>query len=131
MANEERTRPTPPKSAPVGPPSRRKKSNRRFISTILIFLLITGLVFFAIKYYQTRKEADNLSNPQTAAAQQTTDLVNKVSKLVELPTGQTPTVATVTDINKLKGQAFFMAAHNGDKVLIYTQSKKAILYRPS
>jgi len=57
-------------------------------------------------------------------------LVKEVGQLIELPK-ETPTVATITDENKLKDQAFFANAKNGDKVLIFTNSKKAILYRPS
>jgi hypothetical protein len=47
-----------------------------------------------------------------------------------LPAEQ-PTVATVSDITKLKDQAFFNNAKNGDKVLIFKNTKKAIIYRPS
>jgi len=42
-----------------------------------------------------------------------------------------PTIATVEDRKKLTDQIFFKNARNGDKVLMYTQSKKAILYRRS
>jgi hypothetical protein len=47
-----------------------------------------------------------------------------------LPT-EKPTIATVENTKKLTSQAFFKNARNGDKVLMYTQTKKAILYRPS
>jgi len=36
----------------------------------------------------------------------------------------------VSDISKLQGQAFFASAKNGDKVLIYSKAKQAILYDP-
>ncbi|MBI5357887.1 hypothetical protein HZB74_03515 [Candidatus Saccharibacteria bacterium] len=51
--------------------------------------------------------------------------------MVEVPQGEEPTIATVQDVSKLQNQAFFKNAQNGDKVLIYSQAKKAILYRPS
>jgi hypothetical protein len=59
------------------------------------------------------------------------DVVTKVGKLVELPPGEAPTVATVSDLAPLKSQEFFKDAQIGDKVLIFGAAKKAILYRPS
>ena len=61
----------------------------------------------------------------------TEQVVQAVSKLVAIPTGQMPTVATVTDLAPLAGQAFFKDAQVGDKVLIFSAAGKAILYRPS
>jgi hypothetical protein len=48
-----------------------------------------------------------------------------------LPSGETPTLATVTDVSKLKGQAIFSNAQNGDKVLVYVKAQKIIVFRPS
>jgi len=41
-----------------------------------------------------------------------------------------PTVFTVSDVGKLKNQAFFQNAQNGDRVLVYANQKEAILYSP-
>jgi hypothetical protein len=70
-------------------------------------------------------------NPQAVAQKETEALVAKVGKLVVLPAGETPTIATVSDPEALKDQAFFASAVKGDKVLIYTTAKKAILYSVS
>lgn len=64
-------------------------------------------------------------------ANQIQQVLAQVSKLIVLPSGETPTVATITDISKLTGQDFFKLAHNGDQVLIYPQSRRVYLYSPS
>jgi hypothetical protein len=68
---------------------------------------------------------------QNAATKEAESLVEKVGKLMSLPTDEKPTVATVSDSTKLGSQPFFKSAKNGDRVLIYASEKKAILYRPS
>jgi len=82
-------------------------------------------------YSQYKKTQALLTNPSATANAEAKQLVNEVGKLMVLPTVEQPTVATVSDITKLADQPFFANAKNGDKVLIYTQSKKAILYRES
>ena len=58
-------------------------------------------------------------------------LISHVGDHMLLPVGETPTLATVSDLHALEGQAFFKNAREGDKVLMYLVSKRAILYRPS
>lgn len=96
---------------------------------IIILLIIAAASSFA--YYRSQQQLKTLqSTPQEIASNQVKNLVQKVGKLVALPEGEEPTVATITDIEKLKGQTFFANAQNGDKVLIYQGAKKAFLYRP-
>ena len=83
--------------------------------------------YFYNKYQDAQKA---LSNPQKKADEEVKSLVRKVGKLIELPK-ETPTVATVTEKKKLIDQPFFAKAENGDKVLIFPNAKKAILYRPA
>lgn len=69
---------------------------------------------------------------QQIQAQEAAALVEKVSALMIVPTGETPVVATVTDAQSLKeGQAFYQDAENGDVLLVYSTAQRAILYRPS
>lgn len=56
-------------------------------------------------------------------------IVERVRRLMKIPE-DAPTVATVTDPDKLKNQAFFAKAKLGDKVLIFSVGKKVILYDP-
>lgn len=110
---------------------RKMNRNQRALLALIILLAIVG-GFFAYKYNQASNEAKRLTaSPQEAARKEVADISAKVGKLIVVPTNETPTLATVSDASKLKAQPFFTKAENGDKVLIYTQAKRAILYRPS
>lgn len=98
---------------------------------ILVVLLIAAGVSSYYFYNQYQKTQKLLKNPTQAAKEEIGGLVSQVGKLIELPKGEEPIVATVSDRNKLKDQSFFARAENGDKVLIYTGAKKAILFRPA
>jgi len=100
----------------------------RFFSLVVPVIAVVAILVAAYFYNQIRTLKNN---PQIAAEKEVSALVNKVSKLVVLPTGEVPTVATVSDPEALKNQSFFATAEKGDKVLIYTQAKKAILYSVS
>ena len=89
----------------------------------VLLLVVTGVAGYF--YYQSRHAA------QIADSKEIEELTQTIGKFMELPEGETPTLATVTDKEKLADQTFFLKAENGDKVLIYSQSGKAILYRPS
>lgn len=65
------------------------------------------------------------------AKQETQKVINKVSRLMDLPKEEEPVVATVQDKDLLiKEQKFFEGAQNGDVLIIYPQAAKAILYSP-
>lgn len=119
------------------PQSKRKKFKLSKKRAKTLFVLFVVLVVLGAGGYLYKRNQDlsaenkRLSNPTEVAKQQQEELVALVGALVDLPSGETPTVATVSDSAKLKEQAFFELAQNGDKVLIYTKAKKAYLYRPS
>ncbi len=69
-------------------------------------------------------------NPNQAAMEESQAVIAAVGRLIILPDNEQPTIATVSDPSKLKDQPFFASAKIGDKVLIYTNAKKAILYSP-
>ena len=73
---------------------------------------------------------NNASNESKEKTNEAKILVAEISKFLILPTDEEPTVATVSDLTALQNQPFFSNAKIGDKVLIYSKSKKAILYNP-
>lgn len=90
----------------------------------VVFLVVAGNYFLA--YYH-----NYFSNPDIIKQREINSLTLKIGRVMELPKGEQPTLATVTDKEKLKGQEFFANAKNGDKLLVYPKAKKAILYRPA
>lgn len=99
---------------------------RKYSLFILVFLLILFGVWIGLFY----DNSVSYENPNPITKSESEILIERVGKLVFLPTGETPTIATVSDLEMLKDQPFFAEAKKGDKVLIYTNAKKAILYDP-
>lgn len=96
---------------------------------LLIALAVLVVAAVAVTLYLTVLK-DKFAGGQSATNSEVASIVAKVGKLIELP-NEDVTLATVSDVTRLSAQPFFAHAANGDKVLIYTASKKAILYRPS
>jgi hypothetical protein len=96
---------------------------------VILLLIASGTSYYFYNQYKTTKEA--LKNPDQASRKELEAMVEKVGKITELPEGEAPTLATVSDVSKLNSQTFFQRAQNGDKVLIYTNARKAFLYRPA
>lgn len=108
----------------------KKSNNKKVIVVLAILLIVVALIpaiYFGSKY---QKNQSLLKNPDKAKTDEAQSLVVAVGKLVKLP-AETPAIATVSDISKLQGQTLFRNAQNGDKVLIFAQAKKAVVYRPS
>jgi len=124
--NSRFTQPVPPfvPKAPI-----KKRAFLRNFSIMLSLLVFVGAIFAAAFFYFKAQKLESQS--QVAAAVQATDTIAEVQKLIVLPTDEDPTVATVSDVEKLRSQPFFADAKDGDKVLIYTKAQKAILYDPT
>lgn len=115
-------------------PGSTKKSKRprvgskKIFIVVLVLLLSVSIAVAAFFYTQYREIRDN---PNAATVAETEDLVKRVGILITLPADETPTIATVSDREKLNDQPFFKDSKNDDKLLIYTNAKQAIIYRPS
>lgn len=94
-----------------------------FVVLLLAVIASAGAAFY---FYQQYKKTSGLQVREEIARYE-----KVISSIIELPKDDTPQLATVTDKTKLQQQPFFAKAENGDKVLIYLKSQKAILFRPS
>jgi hypothetical protein len=96
-----------------------------FISCVLVIVVIVaaGVVLFSRSNRPSTADAYNL-DPNDQAT------IEELGKLMLLP-DESPSIATVLDKTKLADQPFFANAENDDKLILFTQAGKAILYRPS
>jgi len=102
------------------------------IVTLVVIIIGVGAVALQL-YFKNRSTAADQNGAAAIQANKAelAKLIEAVGKLIVLPQGKEPTLATVSDPEKLKDQAFFKNAVLGDKVLIYSRAQKAILYSPS
>lgn len=111
-------------------------SSRGGMTTMLLWaLLVIGLIAFGWSFYnynQTSQKLAVLTDPKLASQlneKQTAELLGKISKLIVLPQDKKPIVATIKDVETLAGrESFYTNAHNGDKLVIFQASRKAVLY---
>ena len=105
----------------------------RVVITIAVVLTLIGSVILIIRAWPESFKLSKGSRDSTSSDEvdEVDDLISEVGKLIVLPFGEIPTIATVTGEDLVKGEPFFRNAVNGDRVLIYTNARKAYLYRPS
>lgn len=105
---------------------------KKLIFPLILLLVVAAGAGVSYYYYQKYETSQKLLNDPTAAQTAEVKFVTaKVSKLMDLPTGEVPSIATVLDKAQVAGQPFFAKVENGDKVLVYSKAGIAILYRPS
>lgn len=103
----------------------------RLIKSIAFLLIVGAAVAVTALAIKQRPEVLGLTTGSQVVQAEIDKLLDEVGGLIALPKDERPTVATVSDADKVREQPFFKNAQNGDKVIIYTNAKKAILYRPS
>ena len=107
----------------------KRQSNKR-IKVIVLLLIVVILALAGVAGYLYKNRVKTPQDQAKAVEKEVADIIRAVGKLIVLPENETPTVATVTDPEKLRSQPFFAHVEAGDKVLIYAQARKAILYSP-
>lgn len=138
IADQQPDEVVPTEAAATAPRSESAKSAwPRVVLELILVVAVAGLGYFAYDLWRQnaslKSEISELnSNPQLALQRQTEETIRKVGALMQLPQGETPTVANVNDAAQARKQSdFFKDAQNGDKVLMYAKAGQAILYRPA
>ncbi len=101
------------------------------LSNAGLFIIITLAILFVsalgTTYYFYKKSLSFVVKDPQKEMEQT---IQMIDGHMVLPLDENPTMATISDPEKLKDQPFFANAKKGDKVLIYASSQRAILYDP-
>ncbi len=122
--------PVPPPFVNPEPRRPRKRSNIGIFILIGALIAVLGGVYAWWSWSDWFPEEGAPETETTQLSEESVDIITKVGELIVLPEGEEPTIAKVTDPDKLRDQVFFANAKEGDVVLIYTQAQKAYLYDP-
>ena len=99
-----------------------------FVMIGIVVVLIMGVGLYYVVEGSGAVLRGNVVSAPSADPQR---VIAELGKIILLPAGETPTIATVSDMSKLQGQAFFANAVQGDLVIMYAHARLAILYRAS
>lgn len=122
-------------SRPLRIPRPRRALPRKKIALVLGVVAVLAMAVAAYRWWNVDEESPSEVAVQTQAADTATaasseDVIARIARLIELPEGETPTTAVVSDLSKLAGQPFFARAKEGYVVLLYPNARKAFLYDP-
>jgi len=110
----------------------KKKTAAKITLIVVNILVILGLGFGTGFFYMKYR---NLKNSNLTADQRIVKYEKEISKSYTLPIGDKATLADVKNAADLKkddaNKEFFKDSQDGDVLLVYTNSKLGILYRPS
>lgn len=111
------------------------KLPKRVFVIVAVLLAVSIMSIAAAGYFYKKSKNTAYHSSETSVVpvgnlDTLPDILSAVGKLMILPEDEEPTFATVSDPAQLAKQQFFLKAEVGDKVLMYTKSKRAILYSP-
>lgn len=103
------------------------KSRNNLVIGIVVAVVVAVLVALGVSLFMGGGSEDGeLSDAEIQR------LLGQVSSHMILPEGEEPAIATIVDAAALIAeQPFYNGAQDGDRVLIYPQAQRAIIYSPS
>ncbi len=100
-------------------------NKRALLISIVVIAALVGSMFY-FHWFGVGLSAQQRAQIELKAA------VTAVGKLILLPKNETPALAKITNAKKLAvQQPFFTNAKDGDELLIFQKSSRAIIYSPS
>lgn len=93
-----------------------------FVGIVLLFLVSLGVL--VVMY----NKISFLSSPEKIAEKEIDSVVRDVRKIMDLPQDETPVLAVINNDEQLKNQPLFQNAEVGNKILIYEENRKIVIY---
>lgn len=104
----------------------------RFTRRFLFMVVILAAIAILAGAYELGRMSVYQAHPELSRTEQANAILAKVGKLIKLPTGEIPQMATINDAEGAKkAQPFLINAENGDVLIVYQNAGEALLYRPS
>ena len=108
-------------------PAKKLISTKKLFIVVLIVITAGLGVIYGVRAFRGNDEGAGTD----AGSLEIEEVVSQVSRHLLLPQGEVPTLATIIDAATLaQEQAFYQNASDGDKLLIYLQNQRAIIYNP-
>lgn len=98
----------------------------------LLILGVAGILVLSVAaYFYFRSKGDKVRGSLVSLSSDNQALITQLGKVMELPADELPTIATISDENKLAGIPALSKAKNGNKLVVYPRAGRAILFDPA
>ena len=101
---------------------------------VVIAIVLSGYYLLSNPSIQTdegQKQTEINAIPQLDE-KQVQEIVTQIEKVTPVKKDEKPVITEIVDVENLKKtNAFYKDAQNGDKLIVFAQDKKVIIYRPS
>lgn len=132
MQNENHASP----SASTTKPKKKKGGFFKGLFFFVVFLALVGAIAWGAWSYklyldtkQQLTQLTSLEGQQELAQQEIQRVVDQLGQHIMLPENEEPLMATIVDAAALaEEQPFYQGASDGDKIVIYPEAQKAILF---
>lgn len=110
-----------------------KPFDKKMLLLLMVSLFIVVMMFMGFMYFLSLpKSSTASSNSQLSGlSPDHQKIIETVSRSIDVPSDEVPSMATIDDLSSLQNQAVFRKAQVGDIAILYSKAEKAIIYRPS
>ena len=106
------------------------KNNKTAI--LLTLILLAGAVSYLLFYQKSQRVTINipqLAPSKTVIINPDQDLLSELEKRLAMPKGK-PAIFNISDLSHLTSQNFFNGSKPTDKLILFQEDKKAVIYDP-